>query len=148
MNLSEQAGGKDFFVRLKLLEGIRIIREVKSAFALYFWYVARTTVEYEFHRSRIGAVLGGTLKTDQWVADDLSRHGTGCSVEQVRRWRTTLTKGGYIAGLRTPVGHRIIVFGSAKFPNQGSAVPRPWVIKLCNRRKSTVARSRAVSRVL
>ena len=145
MKISEQAGREDFFVRLKLLEGLKVIREVKSAFALYFWYIARVTLEYEVDGTRIGGVLWGSPNTDQCVADDLLRYGTRCSAEQVRRWRTKLTRDGYIAGLRTPVGYRIILFGSAKLLNQKLVPPPPWVIKLCKRRKSTVEQRLAAS---
>jgi hypothetical protein len=138
MNLYEQADGKDFFVRLKLREGIRIISKVKSAFTLYFWYVARTTVEYEFQGARIGGVYGLAPYTDQSIADDLEQSGTRCSVEQIRRYRATLTRKGYIAALRTPAGHRVMVLGSAKFVNKELKELPPWAIKLLHRRKSTV----------
>jgi hypothetical protein len=138
METPQQTEVREFFVRLGLLEGVRIIREVKSAFVLYFWYLARITVEYEFHGIRIGGVLGLTPHTDERIADDLRGYGTRCSIEQIRRWRTNLTKGGYIATLRTPVGHQVLVIGSAKFLHREFGQLPRWALKVLNRWKSTV----------
>jgi len=127
--MDNETGQSDFFIRLPLLEGVRIIREVKSAFALYFWYIARTTVEFQFRRVRIGGVLGLSPHTDQCIADDLQRYGTFCSADQIRKWRRKLIRCGLIVCKRTPVGSRTMVIDSAKFPHRAASALPSWAEK-------------------
>lgn len=115
---------REFFVTLPELAGMKIFMEVKRAFGLYWWAIARVTREYRHKGNRVGAVLGLCPVTDQRIADDVSRYGKRCSATQVRHWRRALERRGLIACLRTPAGHRIMVPGSDKFKDEpGNELP-------------------------
>lgn len=124
--------GGGFYVRLKMDKTIRMMKEVKSAFTLLWWFCGRVTREYSIPGSgiRIGAVLGGAPNSDADVAKDITLCGWICGPDQVYKWRRKLARHGLIAWKRTPSGARIFVIDSRKLhENLVDEIP-DWVFKV------------------
>jgi len=109
-----------YFVRLPLVDGLKILADSKLAFRLYFWYVARITTEYRTAWGvRCGGVLGLSPRTDRDVAADIAKCSqVRCTEWTVRSWRRALKKLGLVAWQQTPVGLRVFVIGSNKMPDE------------------------------
>jgi hypothetical protein len=109
-----------YFVRLPLIDGLKILADSRLAFRLYFWYVARITVEYRTASGvRCGGVLGLSPQTDREVAADIAKCSqVRCPEWTVRSWRRALAKLGLVAWRQTPAGLRVFVIGSNKMPDE------------------------------
>lgn len=130
---NDQDRKEDFFVRMPLLEGVKIIKETRRAYTLYFWYIARVTVEWVFRGVRCGGVHRGIPYTDQRIADDLGSYGANCTADQIRKWRRQLIRKGLIVCKRTPVGHRTMVVRCLKFPGKTPEPIPQWAAKSMER---------------
>jgi len=114
----------DFFVKIPLQSGLRIMEECGHAFKLLLWIVGRTTIEFQVDGFRVGAVLGFGPHSDSFIARDMAGCGVRCTDDKVFRWRQKLASKGLIAQVRTPYGHRLAVMYSVKFPGK-VATPLP-----------------------
>lgn len=121
-----------FYVRLQMDTTLRIMKEVKSAFTLLWWFCGRVTREYSTTENgiRIGAVLGSSPNSDADVAADITRCGWKCGADQVYKWRRKLRRLGLIAWKRTPGGQRTFVINSQKFPEHMVEDIPEWVWKV------------------
>jgi len=126
----KESDGDRFFVKLPL-GAIRIMREVKSAFILFWWYVGRVTVEYVAGNGiRVGGVYGTVPYSDSRIAEDLTSCGLPCNAHRVWNMRQALRRASLITWLRTPAGQRTLVIDSDKFSAE-KAEPLPdWARSL------------------
>jgi hypothetical protein len=123
---------ESFYVRLPLIDGLRILADTRQAYRLFFWLTARVTREYRTPWGiRCGAVLGLAPQRDHLVAADITRcSGVRCPARTVRRWREALAALGLIVWQRTPIGLKVFVIGSQKMPDAKVEDLPAWAVTL------------------
>ena len=119
-----------YFVRLPLLEGLRVLAETRLAYRLFFWLVGRVTREYRTPWGiRCGGVLGLAPQKDYEVAADIVRCSQApCTAWTVRSWRRALARLGLIACHQTPIGLQIFVINSNKMPEDKLVELPDWAL--------------------